>query len=964
MNTNTRTTRVSRAAVLGLACAVALAGGALLRAQSVVLQPGTIQGTVTLGGVTISQLKVDARWTTQTAYASFANTGDYTLTVNVPSGTTPEYTVYPTIYSDANVDYLRLYGLGKPVVVAANATSQLDLTYEPAFVEGTISVSGGTLSQAYVYASATGWNAQTRTTAQQGNTFRFAVMPGASVQVSADVRFPDGTALQVATTLTNLVAGETRAWDPSVTAPSSSVSGILTVDPMRPTYRRSMTASGPVYRTSVAQADGTYAIAGLPNGTYHLFPELLFGPLGRTSLRAPYAQGSGFTPVTLSGSAIVDRHVPLATISGTFAFTGSRTLASVTNAQLYMNGQANSTTAGGQGRTDVARPGGDFELVVTPGKWLLNSYNYFTFVEASPYLNSTLQIYDTARQATPVTVAAGENATYNVNYATGSVTIMFRTTSGTFSGPRLQGSCEELSGTQRLTQSQIYASGNQQNVTEAPVTFIGIKGRCTLNAYGRPAGSNGETSFGQVVVDVVPGSDQAVDLGGPTLSVLTPGANTAFSTATTTVTGTVTDDQEVTSVTVNGTTTTLTSTGNASDPREMSFSAPITLVAGANVIKTVATDAAGKITSDTRTVYLDAEKPALTLTLADGTLSPGTTTVAGTATDNLGISTISINGAIIYATSGTPQTSVSFTKAVTLVDGGTLEVVITDLGGLSITETRDVASTPADTTAPVITVPSNMTAEATSAAGAVVTYAAAATDETDGATAVSCSPASGATFPVGTTTVTCSSTDAAGNTGTSTFTVKVQDTTAPVLTVPASMTLTATSATGAPATFSATATDAVSGNVPVVCSRASGSEFAVGTTTVTCTATDPAGNTVSGSFTVTVSYAVCLLYETDKLHKSGSTVPVKLQICTAAGQNLSSPSLVVNARQVVRVSTAASGEVEDAGQANPDNDFRYDATLRGYIFNLQTKGLAQGTYNLIFTINGAAAASPAPFMIR
>ncbi|MGC8952805.1 HYR domain-containing protein, partial [Chloroflexus sp.] len=49
--------------------------------------------------------------------------------------------------------------------------------------------------------------------------------------------------------------------------------------------------------------------------------------------------------------------------------------------------------------------------------------------------------------------------------------------------------------------------------------------------------------------------------------------------------------------------------------------------------------------------------------------------------------------------------------------------------------------------------------------------------------------------------------------------------------------------------------DAVSGAVAVTCTPASGSTFPLGTTTVTCTATDAAGNTASGSFTITVTSA-------------------------------------------------------------------------------------------------------------
>ena len=67
-----------------------------------------------------------------------------------------------------------------------------------------------------------------------------------------------------------------------------------------------------------------------------------------------------------------------------------------------------------------------------------------------------------------------------------------------------------------------------------------------------------------------------------------------------------------------------------------------------------------------------------------------------------------------------------------------------------------------DTTAPVISgIPSAIVVEATSPAGAPVTYALpTAIDARDGAVAVNCAPFSGGTFSLGATTVTCSATDA------------------------------------------------------------------------------------------------------------------------------------------------------------------------------------------------------------
>lgn len=102
-----------------------------------------------------------------------------------------------------------------------------------------------------------------------------------------------------------------------------------------------------------------------------------------------------------------------------------------------------------------------------------------------------------------------------------------------------------------------------------------------------------------------------------------------------------------------------------------------------------------------------------------------------------------------------------------------------------------------DTTAPVISnTPSNTTVEATSGSGATVSYTSpTAADNVDGTVGVSCNPASASTFALGTTAVTCSATDRAGNTSSSSFTVTVQDTTAPVISSIASSTVTTSAAT-------------------------------------------------------------------------------------------------------------------------------------------------------------------------
>ena len=116
---------------------------------------------------------------------------------------------------------------------------------------------------------------------------------------------------------------------------------------------------------------------------------------------------------------------------------------------------------------------------------------------------------------------------------------------------------------------------------------------------------------------------------------------------------------------------------------------------------------------------------------------------------------------------------------------------------------------------------------------------------------VTASPASGSVFPIGVTTVTVTAYDTALNTNTCTFTVSVQDTTAPTIVCPSNQVVVC-SGTNAIATFTPTATDAADASPTVTASPASGTSFPVGTNTVTVTASDSHGNTNTCTFLVIV----------------------------------------------------------------------------------------------------------------
>ncbi len=124
----------------------------------------------------------------------------------------------------------------------------------------------------------------------------------------------------------------------------------------------------------------------------------------------------------------------------------------------------------------------------------------------------------------------------------------------------------------------------------------------------------------------------------------------------------------------------------------------------------------------------------------------------------------------------------------------------------------------------------------------------------------------------------------------------------------------------------------------------------------------------SASANISITYTICTVRDDGdndgdhgsdhaKGHKSGSTVPVKIRVCTAAGGNAGSASLKVKA-----VGISPSGSLDDSGKANPGGFFRFDDGK--YIFNLSTKGLAPGDYTLDYTVGNDPTTYHYAFTIR
>lgn len=173
-------------------------------------------------------------------------------------------------------------------------------------------------------------------------------------------------------------------------------------------------------------------------------------------------------------------------------------------------------------------------------------------------------------------------------------------------------------------------------------------------------------------------------------------------------------------------------------------------------------------------------------------------------------------------------------------------------GNTSLTVIMDVVSN----TPPALVLPPDMTVEGNTVGGWTAAFSATATDLEDTPDPTpTCDVAPGTILLLGPTTIGCSVTDTGGMTDEGSFTVTVVDTTAPTLTAPADQAVTTNDPTGATLAYDLPiAADVVDPAPTVECTPASWSAIPLGTTSVTCTATDASANNTVVAFDATVTF--------------------------------------------------------------------------------------------------------------
>jgi DsbC/DsbD-like thiol-disulfide interchange protein len=216
------------------------------------------------------------------------------------------------------------------------------------------------------------------------------------------------------------------------------------------------------------------------------------------------------------------------------------------------------------------------------------------------------------------------------------------------------------------------------------------------------------------------------------------------------------------------------------------------------------------------------------------------TWTAPTADDNCAVTSFTSNYASGYEFPvGTTTVTYTAKDAAGNEVSASFDVTVND------TEKPSIAGMPSD-----ITVNNDL-----GICGAEVTWTAPTADDNCAVTSFTSNYASGYEFPVGTTTVTYTAKDAAGNEVSASFDVTVNDTEKPSIAgMPSDITVNNDlGVCGAEVTWTAPTADDNCAVTSFTSNYASGYEFPVGTTTVTYTAKDAAGNEVSASFDVTVN---------------------------------------------------------------------------------------------------------------
>ena len=159
------------------------------------------------------------------------------------------------------------------------------------------------------------------------------------------------------------------------------------------------------------------------------------------------------------------------------------------------------------------------------------------------------------------------------------------------------------------------------------------------------------------------------------------------------------------------------------------------------------------------------------------------------------------------------------------------------------------------------------------------------------------------------------------------------------------------------------ATDALSGIKSATGSVPSGSALdttTAGAKSFSVVAIDNADNTTETKHTYYLRYDYSgalppINPDGSSVFKLGRVVPVKFQLKDASGNYISTATAKIYLSKISDNVAGTEIEAESSGEANTGNLFRYDTADNQYIFNLGTKNLSKGTWQVKITLDDGSS---------
>lgn len=411
---------VRRAALAAALLLVALLPGRL-PAQSAELHPGTLNGTVSLSGETITSGSLYVNSTTDSYAASGSFTGSsFSLTVEGDHA----YRVNGmTVYLEGEPGswcYLSMYGSQAEAWVPVNGTGSLDFSYPTARIAGEVAVVGGTVERIELSATAHTWpDSYYLGGTYYAGTFSAPMIQHEAVKVSgmAYLRTDAGVSTSRRLTEQTIALGATGApvsWSIDLTEAETGIAGTVTVTPADLVNQHSIWANGVWgtpsygdYRSSWRSGNGPYSFSGLLAGDYDV--QLTTWFLDEAYLSIPSRRIS----VTQGSVSEMNFTLDTVTASGSVDVTGFLSPAEVDGGYVY-----GYELDGAGWAVDYLTPGNpEFALRLVPGSWLAHQVylNFYDTSDPARFLSGSMDSQDYTKHhpsygGTPIVVGAGSPA--------------------------------------------------------------------------------------------------------------------------------------------------------------------------------------------------------------------------------------------------------------------------------------------------------------------------------------------------------------------------------------------------------------------------------------------------------------------------------------------------------------------------------------------------------------------------